>query len=128
MLGKNFAQIFDATMDVRINYTFPDQQMTPPIRHFLEAAPGLRLHGEKPKKPQSAPGSKMLLWSPCRKMVLLSDYRSLVIAADGHGGALVTQAQAGGDRCSAIRQTAEKMKKFPSCLSAGAAYRRIRTY
>jgi hypothetical protein len=40
---------------------------------------------------------------------------SFVIAADGHGGALVMQASAGGDRCSAIRQTAEKMKKRHSC-------------
>ena len=39
-------------MDVRTNYTFPDQQMTPPIRHFLEAAPGFASHGEKPNNPE----------------------------------------------------------------------------
>jgi hypothetical protein len=61
----------------------------------------------------------MLLSSPSRNIVLLNDYRSFVIAADGHGGALVTQAPAGGDRCSVIRQTAEKMKKLPSCLWGG---------
>ena len=48
--SKPFAQILDATIDVRTNYTFPDRQMTPSVRHFLEAAPGLRFTRQEIKK------------------------------------------------------------------------------